>query len=129
MRIEAYFQALQSLIDGCPFVDAQQVSFSKRGATLGFLRGDLRMIDGSMLHFREFVDTEADVNRITYAYHFMDRHDRLRFRYDNADHHRDLNLPTHPHHKHLGQENRIIASPAPTLAEVLNEIETLIELP
>jgi len=55
LRIETYFQELQTVIDACPFVDVQQVTFDKRGATLGFIRGDLIMIDGSKLHFREFV--------------------------------------------------------------------------
>lgn len=51
---------------------------------------------------------------------------QLIFRYDDADHHRELNLPTHPHHKHEGSEANIVAAPAPTLADVLAEIEQLL---
>ncbi len=45
-----------------------------------------------------------------------------------TDHHRSLNLPTHPHHKHNGIRDRIVASPAPTLDQVLDGIEDLIDL-
>ena len=41
---------------------------------------------------------------------------------------RKLNLPTYPYHKHDGAENRVLPSAAPTLAEVLAEIELVIDL-
>lgn len=47
----------------------------------------------------------------------------LVFRYDNAPHHQELNLPNYPHHKHIGSEENIISSNAPSLADVLKEIE------
>ena len=50
----------------------------------------------------------------------------LVFRYDNADHHRKLNLATHPHHKHDGNEANIVAATVPTLADVLAEIEQVL---
>ncbi len=52
----------------------------------------------------------------------------LVFRYDNTGHHRQLNLPTYPHHKHEGNETYVTASPAPDLSAVLQEIETHINL-
>jgi len=53
----------------------------------------------------------------------------FRFRYDNVDHHRELDLSTHPHHKHLEREDHIVVSHAPDLADVLIEIELLVQLP
>jgi len=50
------------------------------------------------------------------------------FRYDNTGHHKKLNLPTYPHHKHEGDENNVVASPAPDLVAVLIEIEALVQL-
>jgi len=129
LRIEAYFQQLQAFIDGCPVVDSQTVGFDKRGSYLGFIRGDLIMSDGSLLHFREFVDTEYGIDRKIYAYQYMDSHRQIIFRYDNSDHHQHLQLPTHPHHKHDGSEETIVPSPGPTLADVLAEIEPLVQLP
>ena len=129
MRIEAYFQQLQVQIDNCPVVDSQSVSFTKRGSSLGFIRGDLLMADGSLLHFREFVDTEYTIDRKIYAYQYMSNRKQIVFRYDNSDHHHHLNLPTQPHHKHDGSEETIVASTGPTLAKILAEIEPLVQLP
>jgi hypothetical protein len=50
-------------------------------------------------------------------------------RYDNTGHHKELYLPTYPHHKH-GDERKVRASSVPDLASVLGEeIETLVKLP
>ncbi|MEA1933155.1 MAG: DUF6516 family protein [Thermodesulfobacteriota bacterium] len=51
------------------------------------------------------------------------------FRYDNTGHHKKLGLSTCPHHKHNGVETRVIPSAAPDLAIVLQEIESLVQLP
>ena len=51
------------------------------------------------------------------------------FRYDNSGHHRELGLPTFPHHKHDGSEGNVVSSVAPDLATVLDEIEALVQLP
>ena len=53
----------------------------------------------------------------------------LILRYDNTGHHRKLNLSTFPHHKHEGSENNVVSSSAPVLADVLDEIEDLVQLP
>jgi len=125
LQIEAYFQQLQAQIAGCPVVDSQTVSFDKRGSYLGFIRGDLLMNDGSFLHFREFVDSEYGIDRKIYAYQYMNNRKQIVFRYDNSDHHHHLNLPTHPHHKHDGSEQHVVPASAPTLADVLAEIEQI----
>jgi hypothetical protein len=60
--------------------------------------------------------------------HRMDASSRLIFRYDNTKHHRKLNLPTYPDHKHESSEDNILPSPAPMLADILKEIELFISL-
>ncbi|OPF18950.1 hypothetical protein B1L04_05880 [Microcystis aeruginosa KW] len=57
-----------------------------------------------------------------YAYQYMNTMNILIFRYDNTPHHKKLNLPTYPHHKHDSSEENVILSAAPTLLEVLQEI-------
>ena len=47
--------------------------------------------------------------------------------YDNTEHHKKLDLPNYPHHKHDGSQDNIISSNATTLAEVLEEIERMLE--
>lgn len=72
---------------------------------------------------------EATIDRLMYIYQYMTATKTLIFRYDNTGHHRRLNLPTHPHHKHEGREENVITSPAPDLVAVLSEVERLVQLP
>jgi len=110
-------------------VQSSSVTYDKRSTHEGFIRGEVYFVDGSMLHLREFVDAETTLDRLTYVYQYMDSTQQLVFRYDNTGHHRKLDLLTYPHHKHEGREDNVVASPAPNLATVLSEIETLVQLP
>jgi hypothetical protein len=100
--------------------------FEKRGTHEGFLKGRLVFTDNSVLEFREFVDTESKNDRLMYTYHYQDARDKLIFRYDNTGHHKKLNLPTYPHHKHEGDEKNVVAAKAMDLRKMLNEIENFI---
>lgn len=128
LSIESYFQQIGALIEACPVVQSSSVTYDKRARHEGFVRGELFFVDGSVLHLREFVDVEDGIDRFTYVYQYMDANRTLVFRYDNTGHHKKLNLPTYPHHKHVGDEDVVVASSAPSLAEVLDEIMLLVEL-
>lgn len=93
------------------------------------MRGELYFVDGSTLHLREFVDVEITADRLMYAYQFMDSSKNLVFCYDNTGHHKKLGLSTYPHHKHDEGEKNVIPSAAPDLAAILQEIESLVQLP
>jgi hypothetical protein len=129
LLIEDYFQQIREAIDASPVVRLSRVAYDKRGTHEGFIRGDLDFADGSLLHIREFVDVETTIDRLVYAYQYMDAGKQFVFRYDNSGHHQKLNLLTHPHHKHDGSESHIVASAAPILADVLKEVENLVVLP
>ena len=128
MRIEAYFHNIQDVVAACPVVRSTRLMFDKRSSYEGFIRGEVFFVDDSILHIREYITTESDPDRLAYAYQYMASGGVLIFRYDNTGHHRKLKLATYPHHKHEGAEDRVIASFAPTLAEVLSETEMIIDL-
>lgn len=128
MSIEGYFQQVAALIAASPIVQSSKVTYDKRARHEGFIRGELHFVDGSMLHLREYVDAEDEIDRFTYVYQYMDAQQALVFRYDNTGHHKKLNLPTYPHHKHVGSEDVVVASSAPSLADVLNEIMRMVPL-
>ncbi len=115
MRIETYFRQVCQAIDACPVVQGFSVTYDKRGTYAGFISGEVHILDGSLLYLREFVDVEVGV-------------ERLIFRYDNTGHHRKLNLPSYPHHKHEGDEGNVLSSSAPDLPTVLRELESLVSL-
>ena len=71
MKIETYFQQIQEIVEDCPLVLLSDVTFEKRGGYEGFIRGDLLFEDGSILHFREFIDTEVEPDRMMYAYQYL----------------------------------------------------------
>jgi len=129
LRIEDYFQQFRQTIEACAVVQTFNVTYDKRGTYEGFVRGEIYFLNGSMLHLREFVDVEIVIDRLMYTYHYVDSSKNLIFRYDNTGHHKDLNLPTYPHHKHDGSEDNVVASPAPDFVTVLKEIETSLPLP
>lgn len=125
MLITDYFQEVRETIAACDVVHSSNVAYDQRTDYIGFIRGEVYLLDGSVLHFREFVNVETVVERYTYAYQYM-RHDQMVFRYDNTEHHRDLKLSTFPHHRHEGHTGQVTTSPAPNLAAVLDEIRGLL---
>jgi len=107
-------------------VQSYRLTYDKRSTHEGMVRGEVFFVDGSVLHVREFVDTELSVDRLTYVYQYTSPAAELIFRYDNTGHHRRLGLATYPDHMHLGDGNQVVESSAPDLSGVLEEILTLV---
>lgn len=93
------------------------IQIDQRSSLRGFIAGLLQFNDGSELHFREFADISLPEPRLMYAYHYQDANRSLILRYDNAAHRSPLPQPEHKHTP-AGVE----VSPAPTLAQVMDEI-------
>ncbi|NEO51740.1 MAG: hypothetical protein F6K54_00725 [Okeania sp. SIO3B5] len=125
--IEAYFEEIHNLLESLIIVKSFNINFQKRDIDEGFIRGNIYFVNDSILHVREFISVQTIRERKMYSYHYMDARNNLIFRYDDAEHHQELNLSTFPHHKHEGSEDNIISSNTPTLAEVLQEIEEILE--
>lgn len=102
------------------------VVYEVRPENQGFVHGDLIFLDGSRLHFREYVDCDPVVERLTYSYNYMRADSTLIFRYDNTPHHFHLGLPSFPDHKHDLGGTQIVQSSRPELADILEEIATFI---
>ncbi|MFB2935680.1 DUF6516 family protein [Aerosakkonemataceae cyanobacterium BLCC-F154] len=127
MLIEEYFQEVRNIIASCLLVQLSNVNYENRSIYRGFIRGELKFSDDSVLYLREFVDVQITLDREMYSYHYENSSKDLIFRYDNTRHHKKLNLPNYPHHKHDGSEDNVISSNAPMLADVLDEIAGLLE--
>lgn len=125
MRIERYFESVEQQLESNPLVRHWTMHPERRGRTAGYLRGDVQLVDGSRLHFREYVDVTVSVARATYAYQYMGADQRLIFRYDNVEHH--SHISTYPHYKHEGREDNVVASSAPMLVDVLEEIRRILQ--
>ncbi|MBC8496345.1 MAG: hypothetical protein ISS57_01530 [Anaerolineales bacterium] len=121
--INTYIEAIQAALRDSPFVHEPKISVDDRGE-VWFLRGDIYFIDNTRLHFRELYIRRDEPYKKTYTYHYQKADGTLIFRYDNSPHYPDL--PKAPHHKHIGEDEVISASP-PDLHRVLAEIASLIE--
>jgi hypothetical protein len=73
--------------------------------------------DGSRLFIRELVT--PTLNR--YSYHWQDKDGRFLTRWDNAPHH--PKIETFPHHKHIENNTKIVASTETDIPTVLKIIE------
>ena len=93
------------------------IRIDQRSLLRGFIGGLLQFNDDSELHLREFVDTSLSEPRLMYAYHYQDMNEALVFRYDNATH-----RPLLPQAGHKHTPESVQVSPAPTLAQVIDEI-------
>lgn len=113
-----------ALVAETPIVRSSHLDFDRRGKFEGVVRGDLYFADDSLLHIREFVNTEEGVERFMYVYHYQKADGALIFRYDNTPHYPDLS--TFPHHKHAGSETEVIAAEPSDLKSALAEIARVV---
>ena len=75
------------------------------------------------MEWREYVDVETKIDRLMYAYQYMDSSMGLIFRYDNTGHHKKSSLATYPDHKHLGRDGSVVPAYPMDLTSVLQEIQ------
>jgi hypothetical protein len=66
MRIEEYFQQIESTLNRFPHVALKTMRYDQRSETKGFIRGMLHFADGSELHVREFVDVSMGIDRFKF---------------------------------------------------------------
>ena len=88
-----------------------------RSDYVGFIQGSLEFVEGSRLFFKEYVDLQESIEKLSYSFHYQDRSNNLIFRYDNANHKPDLGYIDHKHIK-----NKIISSEVPNIEKVILEI-------
>ena len=127
--IQAYFTLIQTLIDGyagANFVLDVKLSFESRPGEQGYLTGSMTFVDGSVLHFREFLDTvQENVDKVMYTYHYQNASNQLIFRYDNALDPKAKAMETYSEHKHL--PGNLLPAKRPSIEGVLKEISNLME--
>ncbi|MGR3178978.1 MAG: toxin-antitoxin system TumE family protein [Candidatus Anammoxibacter sp.] len=119
--IEKYFIEIDKTISY--FKDIRSYSLNKKiyNDRQGFVSGTIIFDDDSQLDFTEVKNVELE-GKIKYRYHYMDKDNELIFRYDNANHYKDIK--NCPHHKHL--KETIIESPELNLFDILLEIKEII---
>lgn len=121
--IRRYLHRLYHTIISRGYVEVERLDFDELPNHQGIIEGRLTFHDGSLLDFDEVVLLrDEQLVKLRYAYHYQDRSGEPIFRYDNVPHH--PNIPTYPHHKHVGYA--VVPAQVPDLSEILREIEQII---
>ncbi|MGL5035873.1 MAG: toxin-antitoxin system TumE family protein [Microcystaceae cyanobacterium] len=115
--IEVYFLQIEAIIQA--FSGIRFISLTKKlyNTNQGYISGSIVFENDHRLDFVEVKNTDIKA-KIKYRYHYMDEHQVMIFRYDNAPHHAEIK--TFPHHKH--EVESVKASLEPMLDDVLLEI-------
>jgi Family of unknown function (DUF6516) len=92
-------------------------SVDSRSNYVGFIQGNLEFLQGSRLFFKEYIDLQESIEKLSYSFHYQDHENNLIFRYDNAKHKPDLDYTDHKHIK-----DNIIQSRIPDIEQVILEI-------
>jgi hypothetical protein len=82
--IENYVQSLLNAAVDSPVVSSSSIVSNKRTNRTGIVRGDLYIIDGSLLNFRELVEIQETVIQLMYSYHYQKSSKQMLFRYDDT---------------------------------------------
>lgn len=61
-------------------------SLDTRSNYVGFIQGNLEFSRGSRLFFKEYIDLQESLEKLSYSFHYQDNENNLIFRYDNAKH-------------------------------------------
>lgn len=76
------------------------------------------LVDGSVLHIKEYIDSKYKIEKVSYAYQYQDRNGGLIFRYDNAVHRPALGFKEHKHKK----DGVIIEASLPDTSDIIDEV-------
>lgn len=121
--IKEYLYRLYDTIVSRGYIEIERLDFDEMPNRQGIVEGRLKFYDGSMLEFDETILLhDKELVKLRYAYHYQNEAGEVIFRYDNAPHY--PNIPTYPHHKHIG--SLVEPSQIPDLSEILREIEQII---
>lgn len=117
--VEEYFAAVRQLLQLVSDAQAERYDEQILTVTRGNLRIRLRFSDQSLLEISEAIALIAgELHWLSYRYHYQNPRTGLVFRYDNAPHH--VEVFGFPDHKHT--EDTVLASPHPTIEQILQEV-------
>jgi hypothetical protein len=120
--VRGYLDEVEQAFLLSPVVRAVQVREREERLYEGFIRLRAVLSNGDLLEAFEFVVATPDaLQTLTYRTHWQQGDGRLKRRWDNAPHHKDV--PTFPHHVHVGLADRVESSEPMTILKILALVE------
>jgi len=124
LSINDYIINLETSINSFPIVASYNLNIDRKTADIAFISGQIEFRDGSILDFKEFIESsENKIEKFKYGYNFR-RGPDIFFRYNNAPDPNAKVVKTFPHHKHL-HNGKIVESSLIEIKEILEEIERI----
>jgi len=114
----AAFHRAIGRIDDFGFAESIDMKQEIRAGKQAVIKSTIVLVNGSVLHIKEYIDARQKVERTDYAYQYQDKTGRLIFRYDNARHRPELEYRDH---KHLA-DGSIVPSSMPRITDVVDEV-------
>ena len=105
-------------IENYGYADSIEIREEIRANKQAILNAKVILIDNSVLYVKEYIDGRYGIDRVSYAYQYLDREGKLLFRYDNASHRPALG---YKEHKHSGDDT-IAEAALPDLSALIDEI-------
>jgi hypothetical protein len=116
--ITDYIVRIKKMIEEHPYILSERIFIDNRGDIVLYLKGEIVFTDLTELHFKEYIISDTEFKKIAYSYHYQSLEKELIFRYDNAEHHPELD--NYPHHKHI--EDKTVPAKEISLEEVIGVI-------
>ncbi len=123
--ITGYFKQLIQIIDQNEWVVLQDLSFRQMDELEGYIRGELQIHGGYVLHVAEYTVLQPPdlITRLKYRYQLQDQENHLMVRWDNAPHYPEI--ATNPFHSHW-KDGSIQESPEMSIPKVLSGMDALL---
>ena len=121
MSLRNYLESFQSALERLrDYGYAETIEFKEemRPRKQAVIRAKIILVDDSVLHIQEYIDAKYTIDRVSYAYQYLNREGKLIFRYDNALHKPALAFKEHKHTK----ERAVISAHAPEISDVIDEV-------
>ena len=118
--IEEYFKEISEFLSTYPIVVSVDINTVKGSEKKGHIKGIAKLIDGSELHFFEFVVTNVVIIKEKYRYHWQKSDGKIINRWDNARHYKEIE--SFPHHIHDRSEDNVKSSKELEIKEIFDVI-------
>ncbi len=90
MNSRAYFRSVQETVLAANHVIRSDLAFDEISESECYIRGFLTLTGGYELYVAEYVITEPEFKRLKYHYHLQTSGKDLVVRWDNANHHTEV---------------------------------------
>ena len=123
--IETYIEDIVQDLSVSRAVSSFRVLRMEAGDEDGYIRIKCELTNGDILEFAEYIIIrKRRIYLESYSFHWQTADGRLRKRWDNVPHHKDVD--TFPNHLHL--PDKVVGSAPKTLKKVLAHIEKTLPL-